>query len=84
MLSINGESVSGYGQRELLTSRAGRQILAGAPDDALESAIESTWLALSQAIPADRLIAASAVLRGADLLTIDERLRRCPSVKVPW
>jgi PIN domain nuclease of toxin-antitoxin system len=49
-----------------------------------EIALESTRLDLPQADPADCLIAATAVLHGADLLTIDERLRRCPTVKTLW
>jgi PIN domain nuclease of toxin-antitoxin system len=49
-----------------------------------EIALESTRLALPQADPADRLIAATAAVHGAELVTIDERLRNSPSVKTLW
>lgn len=49
-----------------------------------EIALESTRIDLSQADPADRLIAATAVLYGAELVTIDERMRSSPSVTTLW
>ena len=47
-------------------------------------ALASTELDLPQADPADRLIAATAVANGADLVTIDERLRESQVVKTIW
>lgn len=47
-------------------------------------AFESTRLELPQADPADRLIAATAALHGANLVTIDERLRGSPAVTTLW
>jgi PIN domain nuclease of toxin-antitoxin system len=58
----------------------GARVLAITP----EIALESTRLALPQADPADRLIAATALLHGAGLVTIDERLRSSDVVKTIW
>ena len=49
-----------------------------------EIALASTELDLPQGDPADRLIAATAVANGADLMTIDERLRESEAVKTLW
>ena len=49
-----------------------------------EIARASTELDLPQSDPADRLIAAMAVANGANLVTIDERLRDSQSVKTLW
>jgi PIN domain nuclease of toxin-antitoxin system len=49
-----------------------------------EIALASTALDLPQGDPADRLIAATAVANGADLMTIDERLRESDAVNTLW
>lgn len=49
-----------------------------------EIARASTELDLRQGDPADRLIAATAVVNGADLVTIGERLRDSQALKMLW
>lgn len=49
-----------------------------------EIALASTELDLPQGDPADRLIAATAVANGADLMTIDERLRESEALNTLW
>ena len=58
----------------------GARVLAITP----EIARESTRRALPQADPAHRQIAATALLHGAGLVTIDERLRSSDVVKTIW
>jgi PIN domain nuclease of toxin-antitoxin system len=51
----------------------------------LEIAIESIYLPIdSHPDPADRLIAATARAEGIPLLTADERLLSCASIKTIW
>jgi PIN domain nuclease of toxin-antitoxin system len=49
-----------------------------------EIAMESTRLDLPHGDPADRLIAATAGVHGAILVTVDERLRDSRAVKTLW
>jgi PIN domain nuclease of toxin-antitoxin system len=49
-----------------------------------EIAVESTRLDLPHGDPADRLIAATAIVHGAALLTVDENLRASPAVETLW
>ena len=47
-------------------------------------AYQSTSIALPQADPADRLIAATAVVHGATLVTIDKLLRNSDVINTLW
>jgi PIN domain nuclease of toxin-antitoxin system len=58
----------------------GAQVLPITP----EIAMESTRIDLPQGDPADRLIAATAIVQGAVLITVDERLRDCSALNTVW
>jgi PIN domain nuclease of toxin-antitoxin system len=49
-----------------------------------ELALESTRIEVPQGDPADRLIAATAIVHGAPLVTVDQRLRDCAALSTLW
>jgi PIN domain nuclease of toxin-antitoxin system len=49
-----------------------------------EIAVQAQSIAFSKGDPADRLIASTALIHDADLITADEYLRTVPSLRAVW